>query len=179
MFARRIRGFFKPEPTRRVRWILVANRSSARIFQKAAGVDRVELVGKMDHPDQGRLFLEELTKGRPKVSNVSDAPEAMLRHAKSVETSNADDQAKRFAKTIDLVLRKGRQEKRFDELVVVAEPHYLGLLLNRLDRTTLGMVVDKIHKDLVSFSDAQIKRMFDKDWAQHERYRNPVGVNLG
>lgn len=179
MLARRLMGIFKPESSRRRRWILVTNRSSARIFEQDPTTHRLTLVEQLEHPDQGRLLLEEINKGRPKASALSDVPPGVLRFAKSVETSNANDEAKRFAKVIDHALKEGRRKKQFDELVVVAEPSYLGLLLGRLDRGILNLVVEKVHKDLAAFSDAQVKRYFDKDWRQNERYRSPIGVNLG
>lgn len=175
MFNRRIRGLFKPKPSPRVRWFLVATRSSARIFEQKFGSQQMGLVSRLDHPDQGRLLLEEINKGRPRASDVTDLPEPMLRHAMGVETSREEEETKRFAKTIDVALKKGRWDKRYNELVLVAEPGFMGLLLARLDRGTLRLVVDKVHKDLGYLSDAEVRSYFDKTGdASHQRVRATV-----
>ena len=53
-------------------------------------------------------------------------------------------------------LDAARNAHAYDELVLVAEPRFLGLLRRALDRATAALVVASVDKDLVAFDAAEL-----------------------
>lgn len=53
-----------------------------------------------------------------------------------------------FAKTIASELSKSRAEGLFDAIILVAEPGFLGVLRDALDKPTAKIVVDSVTKNL-------------------------------
>jgi protein required for attachment to host cells len=123
-------------------WILSANRGGARIFENQGGeLTLLEAItneqGRLRDRDidsdvQGRAF-DRMTAGR---------------HALSSSESPHERVAKAFARGLADRLRRGRLERRFERLVIAAEPHLLGLLRGALDTVTARMVVASVAKDL-------------------------------
>lgn len=60
--------------------------------------------------------------------------------------------AKVFAREVGRYLDKARNEHRFDELVLVAPPKFLGALRKELGKEVEKMVADELPKDLSSFN---------------------------
>ena len=63
----------------------------------------------------------------------------------------------RFAADIAACLSRGRGEKRFDEVILVAPPHFLGLVRKSLDAATSRLVRAEIDKDLSQLADEEIR----------------------
>jgi protein required for attachment to host cells len=117
--------------------ILVASRIGARLFLREN--HHLTLVKSIEHPE-GRKNTE------------SEAPRSSDRHAKS---RNANDResaheraAKQFARSLATLLQGRRIEHKMDRVVLVAEPHMLGLIKGELDPVTRGLVIQTISKDL-------------------------------
>ena len=62
-----------------------------------------------------------------------------------------------FAKKLCRILQKARTENLLNDLVLVSEPHFLGLLLSTLDAQTLKLLSAKVEKDLGYYTDAEAK----------------------
>jgi protein required for attachment to host cells len=54
-----------------------------------------------------------------------------------------------FAKDLAAELRLGRTERHVDRIVLVAEPHFLGLIRQELDDATSRLLASSVPKDLV------------------------------
>ena len=123
-------------------WILSANRSGARILEKQGSVlTQLETI----HHEQGRLRDGDIDSDAP--GRAFDRATA-ARHALSTSEAPHERVAKAFARELAERLRQGRLERRFERLVIAAEPHFLGLLRGALDTVTARMVVASVAKDL-------------------------------
>lgn len=61
-----------------------------------------------------------------------------------------DHAAKAFAHTLADKLDKARNEHRYGQLVLVAEPRFLGMLREALDKGTAALVSTTVNKDLAN-----------------------------
>lgn len=123
-------------------WILIANRSGARIVEK-----------------QGSNFMlrESITHqaGRQRDRDVESDRRGRTfdriggnRHALSSSETPHDHDAKAFARELAERLRNDHLQQRFERLVLVAEPRFLGFLREALDEVTARTVIASVHKDL-------------------------------
>lgn len=135
-------------------WILVASQSEARIY--ALNMPRGPLVevDRMEHA-AGRAHEGELVTDRPgrTFQSVGD-----VRHAMQPPVDPKEHEATKFAKEISDRLDSARQEGRFGSLVLVAGPHFLGLLRKSLSDATVKQVTQEIAKNLVQFNAEEIRQ---------------------
>jgi len=123
-------------------WIVVGHRAGARIVEHTRS--GLKLVSEIDHA-AGRLKDSEMGSDRP---GRAFSSAGTGRSAYSPHESAHDHAAKTFANQLAETLRAARNEHRFERLVLVAEPGFLGMLRGALDTATAALVHDEAHKDL-------------------------------
>jgi len=67
-----------------------------------------------------------------------------------------------FAREVGRYLDRARLDHRFDQLVLVAPPKFLGVLRKELDKEVEKLVADELPKDLAGFSARELERYFAK-----------------
>src|SRR5579859_181878 len=97
-------------------WIVVANRGVARLFQARQPIGPLEEMDAFIHPE-ARLRDKDLVSDRPGRGFESSRPGS---HAEEPDSSVAEVEAGNFALELSRFLVKGRQEGRFDALVLIA-----------------------------------------------------------
>lgn len=124
-------------------WILVAQRSGARIFEHEAPGAGLQLVNTILHED-GRLRDGELSADRPggSVDRNSHGQHSMQSEESPHERVIAD-----FVRSLAKMLEGARVEQRYSKLVLVAEPRMLGQLREALDAPTSALVIGSLDKD--------------------------------
>ncbi len=125
-------------------WILIAHRSGARVYQTLATNAGLTLVDNIEHA-QGRLQNHELETDRPGRSHDSLGDQ---RHGMSTEQSPTEHLAIGFAAELAARMKTAHEAKRFDKLVLVAGPKFLGHLRDELDKHTAAAVSASLNKDL-------------------------------
>jgi protein required for attachment to host cells len=125
-------------------WIAVAHRAGARILEHLGPGKPLTLVEEIDHAD-GRLKNGEINADRP--GRAFDRL-GNRRHALEREESPQERVASDFAREVAARLRDGRTQQRFAQLVLVAEPRFLGMLRSALDPVCSGMLAGTVNKDL-------------------------------
>ena len=139
-------------------WIVAADSSRARILQ-VAGRQRLEELESLLNPE-GRLNDRELTTDAnprlhgPGGMSAREEPSA-VEHA--VET---------FSKRIGDYLEKARTDHRYEQLVLVAPPKFLGLLRKELGKEVEKLVLDELPKDLSWLNARELERYFAKGSAR-------------
>jgi len=132
-------------------WVLVANASEARLFNLVKS--DLELVEKFSHPES-RMKGETLTSDRPG-SYQSDINREG--HGSYAEPTDPKEYEKdRFARELAGVLNEARSENRFSELVIVAAPHFHGLINQHLDDESSQKVSHHIEKDYTQVRDSDM-----------------------
>jgi protein required for attachment to host cells len=127
-------------------WVLVAHRGGARLFENAGRGKGLSLVHDLPHPE-GRLKSGEINSDRPGRSYSSGAGGGFTRHGFGKDDATVEVAAQ-FARELAGLLERGRTEKRYDRLVLVAEPSFLGNLRASLSAPTAAAVSATLDKDL-------------------------------
>ena len=127
-----------------ITWIVVAHRAGARIFSHVGRGKPLEPVAEIDHPE-GRKQTVDIDTDR---SGRNRDPGGGGAHATTHKTDSHEHIAERFAHDLAHRLRGGRNDHEYGRLVLVAEPHFLGLLRGQLDHDTAKLVIGTVDKDL-------------------------------
>lgn len=131
-------------------WILVSDASRARIFEDRGLVSGLAEVGGYACPG-GREHLRDMVSDR---SRLKGGGAQGIRAGILAEQDPKDHEAERFARFLADQLRRHLHQQAFDHLVLVAPPHFLGLLRASLDDGLAKRVVTTFDKDLTML-DAQ------------------------
>ena len=134
-------------------WIVTADSSRARILQ-VAGRERPVEIDTLLNPD-GRRDDRELTTGAHPRFRGTAGP-----GSDREETSAQEHATELFAKRVGDYLDKARTERRYDKLVIVAPPKFLGTLRGKLGKETAKLVVDELPKDLSWLNERELERYF-------------------
>lgn len=135
-------------------WILVAHDAGARLFENLGPGKGLDPIETMEHPE-GRERDRSLVSDRPGRSfrkNSSDPRRAAM----SSNEGPREHVVSTFAKSLADMLRQARTQHRFERLVLVAPPKFLGLLRSSLDGPTSQMVVGSMDKDLANVKDSEL-----------------------
>lgn len=143
-------------------WIVAADSSRARILQ-VAGQERLVEIEDMLNP-AARLDNRDLTSdAHPRFSgHGGDARAGAGRTggpgSDRQEMGAAEHATELFAKRLGDYLDKARTQHRYDELLVLAPPKFLGMLRKKLGREVEKLVADEVPKDLSWFDSRELER---------------------
>lgn len=140
---------------------MVANRSHAKLYENTGHRIALRAVEVISYPD-GRLKNRDINADRPGRSHDSHG---QGRHAMSKEVEPTAQLAEQFAKQLAEKLEHGRHMKKYDALVLVAEPRFLGTLRHTLTPATAASVVASLGKDLAHLDERDILEHLKKSIA--------------
>ena len=136
-------------------WFVVAHRSGTRIFEPDAETRALGLVLQLDHP-AGRKKATDFDSDRSGMAFSSMGGGGG--HRMSAVENAHEHAARSFARSVADALRKGRIERQYDGLVLVAEARFLGMLREALDGPTAQKVDATVDKDLAKLSVHELPR---------------------
>lgn len=131
-------------------WIVVANRSEAKIFNYDNR--EVQFVEKLENP-RGRLKAGDINADRPGSFSPMSTSHGSGRES---QVSPTERVALEFANEVSVLLEDRRQKNDFEDVVLIADPHFLGLLRTALTKDIRKMVSREIPKDLGAVTTDQI-----------------------
>lgn len=134
-------------------WILVAHRSGARLFENRGPGKGMELRQNFENP-AGKLKNQAVDSDKP--GRHMDARNN--RHGYGHDQEPTMHIAEQFAKQLSAHLDGARKQQRFDKLVLVAEPRFLGMLRATLPATTAALVTATLDKDLGGINTRDLPR---------------------
>jgi protein required for attachment to host cells len=138
-------------------WIIAADSSRAKILQVADRERKLLEVDDLVNP-QARLQDRQLqTDAEPRFNGRPDRPASDREAEGAVEHS-----VRVFAREIGRYLDQARTQHRYDELVIVAPPKFLGAVRKELGKEVEKLVVDELPKDLSRFNTREIERYFEQ-----------------
>lgn len=125
-----------------VTWILVANASEARLFSNLGPGKGLQLMKEYSHPES-REKVSDLVSDRPGHNQTAGNG-----HGAYVSPADPKQQeAERFARLLTQDLEQGRTGNQYEKLVLVASPHFLGLLNGHLNGRLGKLVLQRVEKD--------------------------------
>lgn len=134
------------------RWIVVGDSSRCRIFSQEKRFGELTYVDELEHA-ASRLSDADLISDRPGRSFDSAG---QGRHAMEPRTEPQTEQAVRFARRIATMLDRGRVENRFESVVLMLEPSFLGILREHLTKGLRPRVESEIAVNLSRASEKSI-----------------------
>ncbi len=136
-------------------WILVSDLSRAKLFTAELREDPWTLVKEFDHPE-GREFSREIRPGSPP-GRMQQSRGNGSRTAMEPHTTPKEAEAERFARQLADFLENAQARRQFDYIVLVAPPHFLGLLHATLGRQTTKHLRAMVDKDYVSLAPQELR----------------------
>jgi protein required for attachment to host cells len=137
-------------------WIVAADSSRAKVLQVADPKKEFVEIDALLNPE-GRLSEREINTdahgrfpGSPGGSTAEDDVGAVEHHTEL------------FAKRIGDYLEKARTDRRYESLVIVAPPKFLGALRRELGKEVQKLVAEELPKDLSSLNVRELERYFAK-----------------
>lgn len=132
-------------------WVVVAHQAGARIMEHRSGFGKnLTFVSETRNPD-GRKRNREIDSDRAGETFTAargTAGRRAMHHEQTAHERVVDNFARELASQID----RARTEHRFEDLILVAEPHFLGRLRHALAAPTLHKVRASVTKDLAAVS---------------------------
>ena len=152
-------------------WVVVADEAIARILEKPPeGGDLVpieELTDPAAHAKGSDLRDEPYGRRAGGSTQRSDnrASHALMSGTNVTSSAGESEQhleAQEFARRVAQRLAELLQQKRFDELRIVAAPRFLGYLRKAISPQVEATVAGSMNKDLIHLSNAEItERVFE------------------
>ncbi len=136
-----------------MQWVVVADSSRARIFQTAGNMERLQEVQDLLNPE-GRLDDADLrhdAKGR-----LYGKGEHHQAHTTEPNVTKESHDAEKFSREISRVLADACDAQRFDSLVVVAPPDFLGRLRRALPERVERCVSRQLDREISHWDSAQV-----------------------
>ena len=134
-------------------YILVADNVRARLFTADSPSSPLEEIDALAHAE-GRLHDREMTSDLPgKIKG-----EGKMGHAFEQPTDPKKHEADNFAHRIAHYLEAAHNEKKFEQLLIIAEPSFLGLLRNQLSEQIKKLVCFELDKNITTHSADDIRK---------------------
>lgn len=134
-------------------WILVCDASRARLFSTPGKGRPWTLVQELNHPES-RLKGSEIMSDQP--GRVRQSMGAGTRPAMEPHTPPKQVEAEHFAQQLAGVVEHGHGRNDFSRLVLVAPPHFLGLLRKSLSDQCSKRVVASLDKDYTELKEREL-----------------------
>ena len=133
--------------------IVVADQSQADIYQLERRDTHPQLVQRLEDTD-AHLHSRDLKSDRPgrvfdHAAAAGQRRGAVGHHSTGGERNPRKVEARRFARRITEALDAARLQDRYDRLVVMAAPGFLGLLRQEMPAAVRAMLTAEVRKDLV------------------------------
>lgn len=160
-------------------WYVVGNQRVVRVFSEIApfedeipsdvarvmnprGVKKFKLIRAIENP-LGRVKTRDLLHQEKGIGVRSLGHfGTSVRYAETKRQNPHEQAANQFARNVVGYLQKERQNKKFSDLTIIAEPHFLGKLRAAMDAPTERKVVQWIKKDLREVTPSRLADIFLK-----------------
>ena len=137
-------------------WIVVADASRGRIFASSKKGSPWKLVDERDHPES-RMKNRDINmkeQGRTRQSFGAGHRPRM-----EPDTEPKEVEAEHFAHELAERLSDGMKQQACSGVVLVAPPHFLGLLKNSLDAQTSKFLAASVDKD---YTDSDVRELMTR-----------------
>ena len=135
-------------------WVLVSDACRARLFQDLGWRGGLQELEGFACP-QAREHVKDRVSDR---TGLKPAGGQGVRAGASQEVDPKEAESRAFARFLADTLQKRLNRQGFTELVLVAPPHFLGLLRNALPETVARCVVASIDKDLTALEVKELSK---------------------
>lgn len=131
--------------------VINTNTNTCRIYHYNNQPTKLILLKEISQPEN-KLRSGELTSDRPghyKAGQSARGAYSPHMEAKEIEIDN-------FSQEIARELNKERVNHHYDELIIIAPPHMIGLLLQHINKHVKDLIINTIKKDLLNLTDNEL-----------------------
>lgn len=142
-------------------WILVSDASRAQLLSTELREDPWTLVEDFQHP-AGREMSREISPSSPPGRAEQSQGHGARHTALEPRTTPKEAEFVRFAHHLADYLERAIAARKYDYLVLVAPPHFLGTLRGALGNQAAGHVRAAVNKELAGLTPAELReRLID------------------
>ncbi|MEX2113105.1 MAG: host attachment protein [Pirellulales bacterium] len=142
-------------------WIFVGDTSRAQLFSTELREDPWTLIEGFEHPE-GREFSREIRPTSPPGRAEQSSAYGARHTAMEPRTTPKEAEAQRFAQQVADYLEQAVAARKYDYLVLVAPPHFLGTLRGALGEQAAKHVRNTVNKDLTRLEPVEMReRLID------------------
>jgi protein required for attachment to host cells len=134
-------------------WILVADNTRARIFTADTPSSALDEIEGFTHTE-GRLHDREMTTDLPGRIKSADGSGHAFEQATDPKKHEADNFAHRIAQHLEAA----HNANKFEQLLIIAEPTFLGRLRRHLPEHIKKHVCFELDKNITTQSTAEIRK---------------------
>lgn len=143
-------------------WILVADAGRARLFSTELRANAWNVVKEFEDTE-GRLTSSEIEDTSPPGRMQQGDAQGGRRTALEPRTWPKEVEAEHFGQRLVDYLEAAVAKREYDHLVLVAPPHFLGLLKKKLGQQTAKKLLTSVDKDLSKLPPAEVRdRLMDE-----------------
>mgnify|MGYP006267231691 CR=1 FL=1 len=137
-----------------MQWVVVADQSRARIFQTSGQLDELVEIDDLLNPSgrQDDSDLRKDAKGRFYGKGERDQA-----HTAEPHVTQEEHAADRFSREVMAYLEHANHDHRFESLVMIAPPEFLGLLRKQLSKNVETKVRQQLATDISGLHETQIR----------------------
>lgn len=135
-------------------WILVADSTRARVFTAENPSLSLQEIDDLAHP-AGRIHEQKMTSDLP---GKDSGNEGTGGHSYQDQTGPKEQEVIDFAKRISEYLEVAKNAKRFEQLLIISAPSFLGTLRNQLSDQTRKCICFELDKNITAHSTDDIRR---------------------
>jgi protein required for attachment to host cells len=146
------------EHTMKADWILIANASTARCFEKA-GDGKLVLLDSFAHPDS-RKPGSTLGSGRP--GHIEGVGHGLGSASYQPRVDPKSWEHEKFAKELAAYLNTAVAAHKFERVFVIASNPFLGQIKSHLDVQAVKRLAGGIAADLTSYEGRELKARVDE-----------------
>ena len=140
-------------------WILVSDASGCVLYATEKRGDEWQIVDSYQHPES-RLKSSELTPSEP--GHAAKSKGSPRHTVMQPETAPKEAEFEHFAQQLADMLIAGANHRSFDGLVLVAPPHFLGLLRGRVAGEVEKRLLSVVHKDYTSLDPREARSRLEE-----------------
>jgi protein required for attachment to host cells len=135
-------------------WVVVADRSRARVFQTDGNLDQLQEVQDLLNPEgrQDEADFRHDAKG-----HYNGKSERQQGHTAEPHVTKEKHDEAMFSREVSRLLDQGCDTQRYDSLVMVAPPEFLGLLRQQLSKRVEQRITQELGMELANWSALQIR----------------------
>lgn len=134
-------------------WVIVADRTRARIFETDGDLDHLSEVEDLLNPEGRFSDAEFHHDARGRFCGKGNRQHS---HTAQPRVTKAVHDEENFSRQLAAVLDKGCEASRYDSLVVVAPPAFLGILRKQFSDKVGKRIVKQFDSDISSYAARQI-----------------------
>lgn len=136
-------------------WIVIVSKSNARIFER--NKKKLKLVKYLENPSVSLSEKDHVSDRRGSMAQGGGYGHQSF----SPKTDAKTVAEEKFAKEVNDFLGVSRNHHKYDDLVIVAEPSFLGVIKSNLNKEVNKQVIDFINKDFSNKSDSEIQELME------------------